>query len=299
MLKKGKAMIIVKLIGGLGNQLFQYALGRNLALKNNTELKLDISGFETYKLYKYGLHNFNIIENIATDKDIYEFKPKKAQFLSYVSNKISERVLPWYKQKYIIEPDFRFNSNILKIGKNAYLDGYWQSEKYFTGISSIILDEFSVKNEPDELNRELLTTINSTNSVCLHIRRGDYISNRTTLETHGVLGIDYYTRSLNSMKKMVNNPQIFIFSDDIPWARENLKINLPLHFIDNNGVEKNYEDLRLMSNCKHHIIANSSFSWWGAWLCINPDKIIFAPKQWFNDRTRDDRDIVPDLWIKI
>ena len=289
-------MIIVKLIGGLGNQLFQYALGRNLAQKKNTELKLDISGFEEYKLHKYGLHHYNIIENIATQEDIQRFKPTQRQFFSYVTNKISKRILPWYKQKYIIEPDISYNSDILKIAGDAYIEGYWQSEKYFAEISGIIMNEFSVKNEPDELNREMLTIINSTNSVSLHIRRGDYVSNRKTMEFHGVLGIDYYKRALNFMEEKVKNPLIFIFSDDIPWAKDNLKTDLPLHFINHNRVERNFEDLRLMSNCKHNIIANSSFSWWGAWLNKFPNKHVCAPGNWFNSSENNTKDLIPASW---
>jgi len=135
--------------------------------------------------------------------------------------------------------------------------------------------------------------------VSLHIRRGDYVSNRSTLEIHGVLGIDYYVRALNLMEEKVKEPQIFVFSDDIPWARDNLKTNLPLQFIDHNGVEKNYEDLRLMSNCKNHIIANSSFSWWGAWLSSNSEKIVITPMNWFNQSNMDTRDLIPVSWYRI
>jgi hypothetical protein len=292
-------MIIVKLIGGLGNQFFQYALGRNLAIKNNTELKLDISGFEDYKLHKYGLHHFNITENIATKEDIQKFKPAKRQFLSGLSGKISKHLLPWYKQKWIIEQNFVYNSDIFKIGRDVYLDGYWQSEKYFFDISEIIRNEFTVKNDPSGLNQDMLKIILDTHSVSLHIRRGDYFSNPKTKEIHGVLGLEYYRKSLNLIGEKVKDPQIFVFSDDIPWTRDNLKTDLPLHFIDHNGVENNYEDLRLMSNCKYHIIANSSFSWWGAWLGTNADKITIAPSRWMNDPSWDIRNIIPENWIKI
>jgi hypothetical protein len=292
-------MIIVKLIGGLGNQLFQYALGRNLALKNDTELKLDISGFEIYKLHNYGLYHFNIIENIAKDEEIQCFKRTRKQVFSYTIDKISKRFFPWYKRKYITEPDFSYNSNIFKITKNAYLEGYWQSEKYFTDISETIRKEISVKNEPDELNRNTLTQINITNSVSLHIRRGDYISNKKSMETHGVPGMDYYMQAQALIEEKIKNPHIFVFSDDIEWTRNHLKSDLPLHFIDHNGVKKNYEDMRLISFCKHHIIANSSFSWWGAWLSNNPQKIVIAPKKWFNKPDINTKDLIPEYWIRL
>lgn len=292
-------MIIVKIIGGLGNQLFQYALGRNLSVKKNTELKLDISGFEYYRLHKYGLDHFNIIENIATKEDIQKFRPAKRQFLSSYSSTILNCVLPWYKQKCIFEQGFLFNPEIYKIPQDAYLIGYWQSEKYFIDIKEIIKNEFTVKNNPDKINQEVLKIIHNTHSVSLHIRRQDYISDKKTMEIHGILEINYYSHALDLIQEKVKDPNIFVFSDDINWARENLKTELPLFFIDHNGTEKNYEDLRLMSSCQHNIIANSSFSWLAAWLNINPKKIIYAPKKWFNVQNLDARDLIPSSWFVI
>jgi len=294
-------MIIVRLIGGIGNQFFQYALGRNVAIKNNTELKLDISGFEKYKLHNYGLNHFNIVENIATITEIQQFKPIWRQFFPYAENTLSKFFLPWYKQNYILEPDFSYNPDIFKLKKNAYLEGVWQSEKYFSDISEIIRKEISVKNEPDGLNQELLNLIQRTNSVNVHIRRGDYASNPKTQEKHGLLNLEYYINSLKLIEEKVRNPHLFVFSDDIPWVRENFKIDLPICFIDHNGIEKNYEDIRLMSSCRHHIIANSSFSWWGAWLSNNPGKIVIAPKRWFALGSLDKKttDLIPSGWIQL
>lgn len=292
-------MIVVRLIGGLGNQLFQYALGRNLAIKNNTELKLDISGFEEYKLHQYGLCHFNIAEVIATEFDIQNFKPAKGQLHSWLSGTISKHVLPGHRQKWIVEQGFTYNPNIFKMNGDAYLDGYWQSEKYFIDIAEIIRKEFTVKEGPGGLNQEMLRIIRDTHSVSLHIRRGDYVSDKKTMETHGVLGTDYCTRALDLIKEKITEPYIFVFSDDIHWAKENLATDVPLYFIDHNGPEKNYEDLRLMSNCQHNIIANSSFSWWAAWLNANPEKIVISPQKWFNHSKNETRDLIPDLWLKI
>lgn len=292
-------MIIVRLNGGLGNQMFQYAAGRAIAYRNNTNLKLDISSFEQYTLRSYSLDCFNIIEDFATHNEIKRLKPDRSQLFSFGLNKLQQKIMPWHNHNEIIEHTIVFNPDVRKITGNAYLDGYWQSEKYFADIAHIIWNDFTFKYESDELNTSVLSQIQDADSVSLHIRRGDYVSNPKTMETHGVLGIDYYIQALNLIEKKVKDPHIYVFSDDISWARENLNTNLPLHFIDHNGVEKNYEDLRLMNSCKHHIIANSSFSWWGAWLDSKQEKIVIAPRKWFNQSNMDTTDLIPDSWYKI
>jgi len=292
-------MIIIQLIGGIGNQMFQYAMGRSIALRNNTNLKLDISLFKQYQLRSYRLECFNIIEEFATHEEIKHLKPGHDQLLFFCLSKVQQKFIPWHNRDIIFERTMSFNPAVLKITDDAYIEGYWQSEKYFKHISHTIHNDFKFKREPDRINKDFLSIINETNSVSLHIRRGDYISNKKTREILGFLGIDYYIRALNLIIKKVNKPNFFIFSDDIPWARENIKADFPFHFIEHNGADKEYEDLRLMSNCKHHIIANSSFSWWGAWLGSNPKKIIISPKKWFNQLKMDIHDLIPDSWIQI
>lgn len=292
-------MIIVRLIGGIGNQMFQYAAGRAIACRNNTYLKLDISSFEQYTLRSYRLDCFNLVEDFATHDNIKHLKPDRSQLFSFGFNKLQQKIIPWHKQSVIKERTFDFDPDVLKIRENAYIDGYWQSERYFKDIAHTIRNDFTFKRESDEVNKGVLSTIQDTNSVSLHIRRGDYVSDPKTMETHGVLGAEYYIQALNLMGKKVKEPQVFIFSDDIPWARDNLKTDLPLHFIEHNGIEKDYEDMRLMSLCKHHIIANSSFSWWGAWLCQNPQKIVIAPKKWFNKPNINTNDLIPESWIRL
>ena len=292
-------MIIVKLIGGLGNQMFQYAAGRAIALKNNTSLKLDCSSFEQYTLRSYRLDRFNIVEDFATHDEINHLKQDQSQLFSFCFFKLQQKIIPWHKQSAIIERTCNFDPDFLKITGNAYLDGYWQSEKYFADIAHVIRNDFTFKEEPDELNKIVLLNILNSNSVSLHIRRGDYVSNPKTTEIHGVLESEYYMESLNLMEKKVKEPEVFVFSDDMVWAKENLKTDLPLHFIDHNGVEKDYEDLRLMSNCKHHIIANSSFSWWGAWLGKKEGQVVVAPARWFNTMSCNYNDRLPSGWLII
>lgn len=290
-------MIIVKIIGGLGNQFFQYALGRTIAHKKNTSLKIDITSFKTYNLHKYALSNFNITGKIATEEEIRRLKcPSGMRFLR---SKLIQASKPYYNRSCVKELDFNFEPNIIKVSSNVYLDGYWQSEKYFEDIEDIIRNEFVVTSPQEGLNRELASQIESCESVSIHIRRRDYVSNSHTNKTHGTCDMDYYLRSIKDLTKTVKNPHFFVFSDDIEWARLNLMLPNPITFIDNNGPEKNYEDLRLMTQCKHNIIANSSFSWWGAWLNKNPEKIVIAPKKWFNDSSINTDDIIPESWIRI
>lgn len=288
-------MIIVRLLGGLGNQMFQYAIGRNLAHTNNTELKLDITGYEKQAgitLRKYMLHVFNIQETLASKSEINKLK-KNSLIWKFV-----RKINPYFiNNSYIEEKCFHFDPNILDISDNVYLNGSWQSEKYFSDISDIIRREFTLKNNPNKTSDQTLTTIDSVNSVSLHIRRGDYVSNPLASQILGLLSLDYYENALAFITKKVKNAQVFVFSDDIVWAKKNLKTTLPISFIDHNNENMDSEDLRLMIHCKHHIIANSSFSWWGAWLSDNSQKIVVAPKRWFSNPNLDTKDLIPQDWI--
>jgi hypothetical protein len=294
-------MIIVKLIGGLGNQLFQYALGRNLAERNSTFLKLDLSGFEEYKLQRYGLHCFEIWEHIASIEEIETFKRKRKTRFSNLSSKVSRTLgfssYPtsfFYKHPtYIRENKSGFDPAILDRKGNIYLDGYWQSERYFSEIREILLREFVIKYEPNYKNKEFIELICKHESVSIHIRRGDYVHNPLTNKIHGVCSYDYYNTSIQMIALKVPDCHFYIFSDDPVWVRENFKINYPFTIIDQNDASKNYEDLRL------NIIANSSFSWWGAWLNRNPDKIVIAPGKWFNDLKLDSTDLIPESWVRV
>lgn len=293
-------MIITQLIGGLGNQLFQYAVARRIAHFKNCQIKLDLSGFRNYNLRTYRLSYFNIIENIASPDEIASLKGSQGKNLPILALGLINKIQPYYKRSYIKECHFHFDPNMMKAPCNAYLEGYWQSEKYFKDIENIIRSEFTLKHEPDAINKEIYHIIGNSNSVSIHVRRGDYISNPITNQVHGVCPLDYYYRAIDKINELVKEPpHFFVFSDDPNWAGENLKTEDPVMVVSHNSLDKDYEDLRLMSLCKHHIIANSSFSWWGAWLCTNKEKIVIAPNKWFNTNEHDTRDLIPDSWIKI
>jgi hypothetical protein len=288
----------MRLQGGLGNQLFQYAAGRRIAHNNDTTLKLDISWFEKESPRRYTLNHFNIIENIASSREISLLKMSDNNPLN-IARGLAERLKPYYKRSTIREKFYQFDPRILDVGPDAYLDGYWQSEKYFKDISEIIRREFTFKHEPEKENACLARHILETESVGIHIRRGDYACNPTINQVHGLCSLGYYSRAIEKLTDEISKPNFFVFSDDPQWARENLELAHPAMFVINNSNDKGYEDLRLLSLCKHHIIANSSFSWWGAWLSNNKDKMVFAPAKWFNSGEFDTRDLIPASWHKL
>jgi hypothetical protein len=292
-------MVIVKLIGGLGNQMFQYAAGRRLAHALGVELKLDISWFATQDLRTYSLGVFNIQENIASPEEVATLKVHNQG----IAERVIRRVLhkpPKQASTYIREKKkFHFDPDILNLPDGVYLHGSWQSEKYFADIQTVICREFTVKTPQTGKVKELAGRVASCESVSLHIRRGDYVSNAHANQIHGICDLDYYLRSVEHFTQILNNPHFFIFSDEPKKARNNLKLVYPATVVDRNGADKSYEDLRLMSQCKHHIIANSTFSWWAAWLSKNQNKIVLAPKRWFKSDDYDPKDLIPNKWIKI
>ncbi len=293
-------MVIVKLIGGLGNQLFQYAAARKLANKHSTELKLDVSGFETYKLHKYSLSHFNIQENFASEGEINALTGQRKEgtitrIFRRALHKPAKLPATHIKEK----NPFHFDPEILNLPDGVYLEGYWQSEKYFSDIESIVRKELTVKTPLSGKDKELAKQMDSCDSVSIHIRRGDYVTNPHTSMVHGTSDLDYYNRCIRSIAESVKNPHFFVFSDDPEWVRDNLNPPYPTTFVDHNGADRNHEDLRLMSQCKHNIIANSTFSWWGAWLNSNPEKVVLAPKLWFRSDKYNNKDLIPDRWIKI
>jgi len=297
-------MIIVKLIGGMGNQMFQYAIGRHLALEYGTDLKLDITDLldrktrENFTLRNFELDVFNIEANFATQKEIRSFISGKSIF-DRIAKKI-KRISGL--MRITIENKMEFHSKILSYGKNNYLVGYWQSEKYFLPISNIIRNDFSLKNEKlEELYNskalvKYLHIITNTNSVAVHYRRGDYVNNHLINQYHGVCSPEYYKKAIDLIQIKTKKPHFVLFSDEPEWLKSNIDLKESYTVIEKN---KNYVDLYLMSLCKHNIIANSSFSWWGAWLNKNREKLVISPKKWFNDKLRNATYIIPEDWLKL
>lgn len=284
-------MIIVKLRGGLGNQLFQYSLGRHLAIKNKTDLKFDTTWFGAIPDRKYELGNFKVVGSVATASDL-------APYAQSVLGKMKQ-ILTKETANIVTERLFEFDPSVLELGPDAYLDGYWQSEKYFEEIADIIRHDLQLKTAPSGQNKTRLDQIEHCDAVALHLRRGDYVTNQTANQHHGTTPLDYYYAGVKHLINTVKKPHFFVFSDDPEWVKEHLRLDYPTTYVTHNDPEHGCEDLRLMSACRHFIIANSSFSWWGAWLSSHPKKIIIAPKRWFLDSEHTDRDLIPNHWIRL
>lgn len=273
--------------------MFQYAAGLNLSNMLNTDLMLETSMLENDKLRNFSLGCFNISGILIGQK---QFKNnfilpltliRKFDFLCNFGSK-----LRLYKEK-----SFNFDNNFLDLKGNICIDGFWQSEKYFKNISELIKKEFSLKKKISQVSKNILRKIKIHNSVSCHVRRSDYITNPNTNLFHGTCSIEWYIKSINYIYENVNNPKFYIFSDDINWAKKNFPKDKNFKFISNSKYQKDFEDLYLMSNCKHNIIANSSFSWWSAWLNKNTDKIVIAPQCWFKAKI-DTSDLIPQNWIR-
>jgi hypothetical protein len=294
-------MVVVKLNGGMGNQLFQYAAGRRLSILHRTPLKLDISWFESQRLRSYSLGPFRTIQAFASPKEIAAVKGDSKTGLAGPIFRWRQRCKPYYRRSVFSEVGGLgpYDPNTLRANSTVYLDGYWQSEKYFLEIQEIIRQEFAVSCEQDPENQKVAAHIMDVPSVSVHVRRGDYVSDPGTNNVHGTCSSEYYHRALRLLMEKVHAPHAFIFSDDARWVADNLQLACPTSMVSHNGADKAYEDLRLMSMCKHHIIANSSFSWWGAWLCANPRKIVIAPQRWLLDARYDTKDLIPSAWSKI
>lgn len=293
-------MIIMNLLGGLGNQMFQYAAGRALSIQLNQPLRLDVSGFTNYRLH----HGFELSRlftgpmEVATSADMQRVLGWRTAS-SFRRLLLRKELAAFRGKQFVVEPHFQFWNGMLQVPPNAYLTGYWQSEKYFKDIEHSIRADFVFKLPMSEKNQAIAVEIEQCNSVSLHVRRGDYVQNANELSVHALCSIDYYRMAIQQIAERVQQPVFFIFSDDIAWVKNNLKIDSPCQFVDHNHGIESYNDMRLMSMCLHHIIANSSFSWWGAWLAQNSDQNVFYPKNWFNNPSYDISDLVPEFWIPI
>ena len=292
-------MIIIRLIGGLGNQMFQYSLGRRLALERRQPLKVDLSWFVSQSKREYQLCHFCITAQIASPEEVLHIKkPSWARFPNRIHQAIQRR-LPYYRRAVVYEKTSAFDPHILRVRNNVYLMGYWQTEKYSAPIRQVIQDEFRLMRPLSMESQEWAEKIRSCNAVSIHIRRGDYVNDPKTNQVHGILPRAYYMQATAYLLERVPKPVFFVFSDDMPWARQNLGLLSSPEFVGIEGEDRDVEELILMTLCKHHIIANSSYSWWGAWLGRESEKIVIAAKQWFGDLSRDTGDLIPEAWIRM
>jgi hypothetical protein len=295
-----RRLIVVRLMGGLGNQMFQYAMGRALALRSGASLKLDLSHYTVDRRRHYALGCFSIEAPPALDRDLARFGLSGKILpgrLDRIRRMVRARLAP-ADQPIIRERGCRFDPVILQLQGAAYLEGYWQSEKYFLDQTDIVRREFTGDGlDPD--NARVANQIDAVNAVSVHVRRGDYVGDATANRYHGTCSLDYYRAAIDYVVARTPSPHLFIFSDEPAWVRTHFPRELPSSIVDINPPERGYRDMQLMARCRHHIIANSSFSWWGAWLAAAPGKIVVAPRRWFNVDSIDTRDLVPDDWVRL
>lgn len=294
-------MVVVKLMGGLGNQLFQYSFGRYLSHIHHTDLILDDSFYidtpisATSRVYELG--NFPIHGRTVTAAERNMLRTYSGGFW-----KLLRRLVPLPgKLKYIYDYSTTGPDNYNKFVNNVYLDGYWQSSKYLYQINKILRSELIpiIPMSACDLNFKSEIERAGDGAISLHIRRGDFISNNTVASSHGVCSIDYYLSSMDYMTGRIANPKFFIFSDDIDWAKENFKYENRISYIDKGIGGSAVQDLHLMMQCKHHIVANSTFSWWGAWLGYSIGQIVTRPKLWSLEKPEIGDLICPSVWVAL
>ena len=267
-------MIIVKIIGGLGNQMFQYAYAKSLQ-QRGYKVIINVAKSKRYKLHGgYHLNKFNIDLKTTTKASNIQSELGLRQFL---------------KEKSLL-----FNEAYLAVRRNLYIKGYFQSEKYFKDIRAILLTQFALKDKLSTSTAAYNQEINSKENSCsIHVRRGDFIFDRKKNSIHGTCGIHYYTEAIKLINQKHNNTHFFVFSDDLDWAKQNIKPE-NVTYIDHKVIP--HEDMHLMSLCKHNITANSSFSWWGAWLNTNETKTVIAPKKWY---VHQENEVACESWLQL
>lgn len=282
--------VISKLSGGIGNQMFQYAIGRTLALRMNAPLILDISWFSTHEERPFAL------DKLCISGDIYHTPFAESKLLAGPISKLATPLIrmrfgvPVYKVR-----QFNFDPHILEIKGGVYLKGYWQSEKYFEKESEKVRLDFRCKHPLTPARQRIANQIDGRTAISVHVRRGDYVSSNKN-GANLTCSPQWYSMAMEKMALNVTDPTFFVFSDDPDWARANLPMKWEAHFIEPQHDRRDFEDMQLMSRCQHHIIANSSFSWWGAWLNASKTKRVIAPAVWFADPKINTADLVPEEW---
>ena len=287
-------MIVVYLQGGLGNQLFQYAFGRYLSLRYQTELLIDPYWFghprpgETPRTLD--IFDFNINARLADLQQQLKWRKLRSRYLGFVSWMMPLRL--------VRESGSCIDRVLLDVNDDSYLIGFWQSERYFSEIRDFLLTEIQPFSPLFADLLSLSNQIQSCQSVSVHVRRGDYVTSASANGFHGVCDLAYYKAAIKYMALHIDTPVFYVFTDDPDWAKNNLEIPYPVCFVSDLLSLCSWQDLWLLSRCNHHIIANSSFSWWGAWLSANPGKVVIAPRQWFAS-TPLPADLLPEAWVKL
>lgn len=296
-----QASVCVEIVGGLANQMFQYATGRSLALHLSCPLKLDLSTFQTYADWPYQLDIFDIDAEVVSQEELRQFVRKKTKLEWQVERYILRRRDAARWEGVFDERGFGFDPELYAQTPPIFLRGYWQSPKYFAHQREELLRIFTPKTPLSPNARETMRQIAGGTAVSIHVRRGDYVRRADVAQVHGTCSLDYYRRAVGLIRRLYADARFYVFSDDPQYVRDSFDF-CPNYSLVGGNDDKPHEDMLLMSRCRHHIIANSSFSWWGAWLNRQPDKTVIAPRRWFSDEKLHRTftyDLYPEEWITL
>lgn len=291
-------MVTVLLSGGLGNQVFQYAAAKALAARLGTSFQLDTYTFSKKTITTIRSYELDIFNISAPVTDTFKGK-LVTRFYPLI-----QRYRPFFQRLGVFTDTYAilYHPSFEKMAGNITMLGYFQNEKYFEAIKDELRKDFTFRKPLTGKNQELSERLRTVQSIGIHIRRGDYLTNQSSVSNFITLDKDYYDKAVKLIMDEVENPEFFIFSEDFKWIKENLSFgNHPVTFVNWNKGKDSYIDMQLMSLCRHNVIANSSFSWWGAWLNANPKKIVIAPSVWFQDKQKNEllKDFYPVGWIMI
>lgn len=298
-------MVTVLLRGGLGNQMFEYAAALGLAEKYHTDVVLDttmiVDRFPRRQLSfrNYDLDVFALVPKITVLSRIANVFPVPGLWVGLDLPLIATRNMLGTQKLIKEKEEHVFDPGVMDAGANAYLWGFWQTPKYFEGAENAVRNAFKFRHPLEGEAEKVAERIKNVNSVALHVRRGDYLSSKYK-DLYGGTNLEYYKKAVEYIGARAKDPEFFIFSDDIAWCRENIKTSFKTNYMtDETAGPKASFHMQLMALCKHNIIANSTFSWWAAWLNANPGKIIIASMHWYADPKMKGDGIIPDAWVRI
>ncbi|QWD89167.1 alpha-1,2-fucosyltransferase [Polynucleobacter sp. MWH-CaK5] len=286
-------MILVRLNGGLGNQLFQYAAGYALAKKNNVELKIDLSSYSENRSRLPEILKLSISAKIADIDEVRRYRNPYG-IISKVKRFISQKI---YKKYYV-----DWEPSVLNKSGNIYLDGYFQSDLYFSHCTQDLVREFQISQQRLDNISDTISLIHGLpNCVSIHVRRGDYVTDHRTKFLHDICGNSYFGEAVAKIESILESCNFLVFSDDIDWVMKNMDLPQSTHYISgrtryDGNVLDSVDELYLMSICKHHIISNSTFSWWGAYLNSSAEKRVIYPSLWNRSSSFKHRYIIPTTW---
>lgn len=286
--------VVARIEGGLGNQLFQYAAARSLADRLQCGLSLDLRGIAENGDRPFQLDLYHVRAEVADPETLAALPPWRSSRAGRIRQSLSFLMPDFFRSPVFWPRSFGYDARIEQLNHPVYMVGYWQTERYFAWNRSSLLQDLTLQSNKG--GSPWLQKIKACNSVSLHVRRGDYVSSPVAAQHHGTCDMAYYQHAIASLVQRQPDIEVFVFSDEPQWAADNLHLSVPTHIVDANPPECGHLDLELMRQCRHHVLANSSFSWWGAWLCVHAEQLAYTPRRWFADPSIDASDIVPARW---